>query len=189
MSKKLVTREIPDILLVTEKDLSYGEVFILIHRFEHNVGKPFVICRRGRETILINSELPDIMAAIDLINKIMAIKYLDRAADLFDKFEQQYGKDASKILLCIWMDWRKEVQDVDRHKRGMDALGEINKSRLIKKAQKDSDIIKELFDIGFGLYDDSAKCDISKGAEYAYAYGYAQGMKVAEAQRKARAAS
>lgn len=189
MSKKLVTKEIPDIIPVSSEELGTSEKFILIHLYKHNAQEPFVVCAKGRETILINEQLPNIKETMKLINKIMEAKYLDKAEDLFDQFEKLHGKDAAAVLLNIWMDWRKEVQGVDRHKRGMDALSEIKKGRLIQKSKKCSDIIQELFNIGFGLYDDGTKCDCSKGAEYVYAYGYMQGLKAAETKQKARAVS
>ena len=39
------------------------------------------------------------------------------------------------------------------------------------------EIIKELFDIGFGLYEKGAKCNYQQGAENAFMYGYLLGVQ------------
>lgn len=177
MSKKLVTKEIPDILPVLSEDLSAGEKYILIHCYKHNIGEPFVICTRGRETILINKSLPSIEETIQLINKIMAMKYLDKAENLFDQFKNLHGENASDVLLYIWMDWREKRNAVEINKRSVKVLDEIGKSRLKRKFIKEKDIINELFSIGFGTYDGEAKCDWDTGKKYVFLYGYLLGMK------------
>lgn len=184
MSKKLVTKEIPDIIPVRGEDLSVGEKFALIHCYNHNVDEPFVVCTRGRETILVNKELPNIEDTIRLINKIMAMKYINSKTEkLFDDFQKLYGKDASTVLLYIWLDWRKERESVDLNNRAMDILEKIKKSKLMKKYRRENDIISELFSIGFGTYEDGAKCDFDKGKENVFLYGYLQGIKFAEGKK------
>lgn len=123
-----------------------------------------------------------------MINRIMAVKYLDKAEGLFEQFKKLQGERASTVLLYIWMGWRKERQAADLNKRALNTLNEIKRNRLVRKSRKEKDMISELFDIGFGVYNDEAKCDWDKGKEYVFEYGYMQGMKAAKAEMKARAA-
>ncbi|MFR8171207.1 MAG: hypothetical protein ACLU9Q_10350 [Marvinbryantia sp.] len=188
MSKKLVTKEIPDILPVSAENLSSLEVWLLLKQYDVKNPAEFVVCRRKMETILVNKELPDIEETIQLINRIMAVKYLDKAEGLFEQFKKLQGERASTVLLYIWMGWRKERQAADLNKRALNTLNEIKRNRLVRKSRKEKDMISELFDIGFGVYNDEAKCDWDKGKEYVFEYGYMQGMKAAKAEMKARAA-
>lgn len=179
MSKKLVTKELPDILPVSVGDLSSRELYVLFHSYKYEIGKPFVLCKRGLETILINEDLPNIEESIQLINEIMGVKYLDQAEDLFDDFEKLHGKDATDVLLYMWMDWREERKAVDVNKQAQEVLAKIKKCKLKKKAQKESAIIDELFSIGFGIYGGDRKCDFDAGKENVFLYGYMLGREYA----------
>lgn len=184
MSKKLVTKEIPDIIPVSSGDLTSSEVWWLLNQYDINNSVKFVVCTRGKETILINKELSNIEEATQLISKIMAMKYLNSKTEkLFDDFQKLYGKDASTVLLHIWLDWRKERESVDLNNRAMNILENIKKSKLMKKYRRENDIISELFSIGFGIYEDGAKCDFDKGKENVFLYGYLQGIKFAEGKK------
>ena len=49
--------------------------------------------------------------------------------------------------------------------------------RVSWKVKRNKQIIKELFDIGFGIYDKKAVCDYQQGAENAFMYGYLLGVQ------------
>lgn len=57
MSKKLVTKEIPDILPVSAENLSSLEVWLLLKQYDVKNPAEFVVCRRKMETILVNKEI------------------------------------------------------------------------------------------------------------------------------------
>lgn len=179
MSKKLVTKELPDILPVSVGDLSSRELYVLFYSYKYEIGKPFVLCTRGRETILINEDLPNIEESIQLINEIMGVKYLDQAEDLFGNFKKLHGEDATDVLLYIWHDWRKERQAVEVNRKAQEVLAKIKKCKLKKKAQEESAIIDELFSIGFGIYGGDRKCDFDAGKENVFLYGYMLGREYA----------
>ena len=168
MSKKLVTKELPDILPVSVGDLSSRELYVLFHSYKYEIGKPFVLCKRGLETILINEDLPNIEESIQLINEIMGVKYLDYAEGLFDDFKKLHGEAAFNVLLYIWHDWRKERQAVEVNRQAQEVLAKIKKCRLKKKVQKERDIIDELFSI-----------DFDAGKENVFLYGYMIGREYA----------
>ena len=177
MSKKLVTKELPDILPVSIADLSSGELLVLVHSYKHNISEPFVLCTRGREIILINEDLANIEESIQIIQEIMGMKYLDHAEGLLNDFEKLHGKDAADVLLYIWFDWIKERQAVEVNRQAQEVLAKIKKCRLKNKAKKESAIINELFNIGFGIYGGERKCDFNAGEENVFLYGYMLGMK------------
>ena len=60
------------------------------------------------------------------------------------------------------------------------ALAELKKSKSLRihwTLKRNKEIIKELFDIGFGLYEKGAKCNYQQGAENAFMYGYLLGVQ------------
>lgn len=56
-------------------------------------------------------------------------------------------------------------------------MKEAKSLRIHWIVKRNKEIIKELFEIGFGIYDKGAACDSQKGAENAFMYGYLLGSQ------------
>lgn len=167
----LITREIPKISFVSKKELSSLEIFTLEHKFCTEVDE-FVLCRHGKEEIYINKELKAAEEIKEIVNSVMKEQYLEKIEESLNKLQEISGKKAMTALLYLWSDWRKEREKV-RLKENADAiLKQDRKKQLHRKARKNQDIIRTAFDIGFGLFEKGAKCDIEKGAECAFMIGY-----------------
>ena len=90
-------------------------------------------------------------------------------------FKHQYN--LVYILIGIFHDWRHEKMKKALHDS---ALAELKKSKSLRihwTVKRNKEIIKELFDIGFGLYEKGAKCNYQQGAENAFMYGYLLGVQ------------
>lgn len=59
-------------------------------------------------------------------------------------------------------------------------LKEAKSLRISWKVKRNKEIIKELFDIGFGIYGEKAICNYQGGAENAFMYGYLLGVQDSE---------
>lgn len=60
------------------------------------------------------------------------------------------------------------------------ALAELKKSKSLRihwTVKRNKEIINELFDIGFGIYEKGTKRDYQQGAENAFMYGYLLGVQ------------
>lgn len=77
----------------------------------------------------------------------------------------------------VWVKWRDKVKRMELNALAGDIIKRMRSKRLYCKAKKKSEIVMELFNIGFGLYDDTAMNDFQKGAENAFMYGYLLGME------------
>ncbi|MFQ7336111.1 MAG: hypothetical protein ACLROW_04845 [Roseburia faecis] len=105
----------------------------------------------------------------------MHSKYLPEK--LLDRFQELTNEDADRILIRIFCDWREEKRKKSLHDS---ALAELKKSKSLRihwTVKRNKEIIKELFDIGFGLYEKGAKCNYQQGAENAFMYGYLLGVQ------------
>lgn len=84
------------------------------------------------------------------------------------------------ILIGIFHDWRHEKMKKALHDSALAELKKLKKSKSLRihwTVKRNKEIIKELFDIGFGLYEKGAKCNYQQGAENAFMYGYLLGMQ------------
>lgn len=135
----------------------------------------FVLLDHRKDCIFVNKDLDNLSEIKELIIKIMRSKYLPEK--LLDKFQELTNVDADQILTGIYLDWRKEKRRKSLHDS---ALAELKKSKSLRihwTVKRNKEIIKELFDIGFGLYEKGAKCDYQQGAENAFMYGYLVGVQ------------
>lgn len=176
----LVTREIPKIRLITEKELTGLDMFKLNCNYAVSADE-FILCKHGKEEIYVNKDLENAEDIEKIINKVMGKKYLTNAETLFDRFEKITDKKSVKILLDIWSEWRKEREQADIKEKSDIMLKRARRKRLNRSAKANRKLIKAVFDIGFGLYEEGTRCDFERGAEYAFMLGYYMALQKMEA--------
>lgn len=172
--KKIINREIPRIIALPPKALGSKEHFLLEYIYKVPL-ENFVLVDSMKEWIIVNKELEHADEIIDLIKKIMSSKYLPEK--LFDKFLALTDEKSEDILLRIYSDWNKARNERDLHNQAISLLKQAKSLRISWKVKRNKEIIKELYEIGFGLYDDKATCNSQKGAENAFMYGYLLGIQ------------
>lgn len=171
---ELIKREIPYICTVSANNLSSADRFILEKVHKVSVDN-FILVDHKKDCIFINKDLDNVSEIKELIIKIMHSKYLPEK--LLDRFQELTNDDADRILIGIFHDRRHEKMKKALHDS---ALAELKKSKSLRihwTVKRNKEIIKELFDIGFGLYDKGAKCNYQQGAENAFMYGYLLGVQ------------
>lgn len=168
----VVTRKIPEIVLVDKSELGAMELFTLnaLHKTEVS---EFVICPHQRETIYLNRAFERVNDLIPIINGFMEQEWCNSKGDkLYKKFKDIAGEKAAGILNDIWLDWRKERMKADAKEKAIEVLSRARKRHIRQKARKKGDVIKAVFDVGYGVYDKKRLADFQNGAEYAFMYGY-----------------
>lgn len=178
----VVTRKIPEIVLVDKSKLGVVELFTLntLHKTEVN---EFVICPHQRETIYLNKSFEHVKDLIPIINTFMDLKWCNSKADkLYKQFKDIAGEKAAGILNDIWLDWRKERMKADAKEEAEKVLSRARKRHIRQKMKKRGDVIKAVFDVGYGLYDKKRLADFQNGAEYAFIYGYLCALEDQEKQ-------
>ena len=105
----------------------------------------------------------------------MASKYIPEK--LFDIFLSLTDKQSHDILLKYWMNWREEINKRELYNKALEMLKASKSLRVHWKVKRNKELIKELFDIGFGIYEEEANADYQKGAENAFMYGYLLGVQ------------
>ena len=104
----VVTRKIPEIVLVDKEQLGAKELFTLNMLHKTDVSE-FVICPHQRETIYLNKSFERAEDIIPIINGFMEQEGCNYKGDkLYKQFEDIAGEKAVSILSAIWQDWRKE---------------------------------------------------------------------------------
>ena len=86
-------------------------------------------------------------------------------------------KNSEKILLKIYSDWRNARNKRDLHNQALSLLKSAKSLRIHWLVKRNKEIIKELYEIGFGIYDEKATCNSQQGAENAFMYGYLLGTQ------------
>ena len=171
---ELIKRDIPFICTVSAKDLNAADRFMLEKIHKVSVDN-FILVDHKKDCIFINKDLDNVSEIKELIIKIMHSKYLPEK--LLDRFQELTNEDADRILIRIFHDWYEEKRKKSLHDS---ALAELKKSKSLRihwTVKRNKEIIKELFDIGFGLYEKGAKCNYQQGAENAFMYGYLLGVQ------------
>ncbi len=126
----------------------------------------------------MNPEVDDCEKVVEALQKIFACRLLDETVEkLLDELKVLTGQETSKAVLMMWLEWRNAVKKLELNEQACVVLKTARSKRLYCKSRKQREIIKELFDIGFGLYEPGTKCDFQRGAENAFMYGYLMGMK------------
>lgn len=169
-----VNRDIPHIYTISADELRYEDIF----RLEkiHNVNpKNFVLIRRSREFIGLNKDLKNLEEIKEVIEKVMQSKYLPEK--LLDRFEMLTDEKSAEILLKYYSDWRDELRKKELNRQALSMLKSAKSLRVSWKVKRNKQIIKELFDIGFGIYEKKAVRDYQQGAENTFMYGYLLGVQ------------
>ena len=109
----VVTRKIPEIVLVDKEQLGVKELFTLNMLHKTDVSE-FVICPHQRETIYLNKSFEHVEELIPIINGFMEQEWCNAKGNkLYKKFKDIAGEKAVSILNAIWQDWRKERMKAD----------------------------------------------------------------------------
>lgn len=172
--KKIVSCNIPQIYFVTIDQLDSSDIFNL-ERVQKIAVSDFVLVKHHDNCIFINKELENVKGVEETINKIMASKYLPEK--LFDTFESLTDKKSAYTLLNYWSDWRKKINERNLHDKASQILAASKSLHIHQKVKRNRDIIKELFDIGYGIYTEDPECNYQQGAENAFVYGYLLGTQ------------
>lgn len=172
---KLLQRKEPVVVFLEEDLLTSMDWFRLIRIYEI---KKYTILYRNEEHIYINPAVENGKKISEIIPVLFKEKYLNRKAEkLFDEVEKLTDKEIRNYLFEIWHEWRDEVEKLELHNQAKSVLKQARSKRLYYKAKKNREIISELFNIGFGVYDKEVKTDYQKGAENTFMYGYLLGME------------
>ena len=172
--REIVRRNIPHAYAIGADELRVNEIFSLKHLYDTEKDN-FVLVRRSTECIVFNKNLENLQEIRTLTDEIMQSKYLPEK--LFDRFNAIAGEKAEHILLDYYSDWRSEQKKKELNKEALQALKKAKSCRISWLVKRKKEIIKELFNIGFGIYDEEAICDYQKGAENAFMYGYLLGAR------------
>ena len=169
-----VNRDIPHVYTISTDELRYEDIF----RLEkiHNVNpKNFVLIMRSREFIALNKDLDNLKEIKEIIEKVMRSKYLPEK--LLDRFAELTDTESSYILQKYFLDWKEKIRKRELNRQALSMLKFAKSLRISWKVKRNKQIIKELFDIGFGIYEKKAVCDYQQGAENAFMYGYLLGVQ------------
>ncbi len=170
-----VNRDIPYMYAVSADELGSDDIFYLEH-LHHVEPKDFVLVKHSRECIILNKALGDkLKEAESIITKVMRSKYLPEK--LIDKLAELTDFESSCILQKYYCDWRDELRKRELNRQAMSMLKSAKSLRISWKVKRNKEIIKELFDIGYGIYKKEAVCDYQQGAENAFMYGYLLGVQ------------
>lgn len=172
--RTIITRNIPHVIALPSKALGSSERFLLEHVYKVPI-ENFVLVDSMKEWIIVNKDLEHADEIIELVKEIMQSKYLPEK--LFDEFLALTDKASDEILLKIYHDWRSARTERELHYQALSLLKEAKSLRIHWIVKRNKEIIKELFEIGFGIYDKGAACDSQKGAENAFMYGYLLGSQ------------
>lgn len=176
----VVTRKIPEIVLVDKEQLGVKELFTLNMLHKTDVSE-FVICPHQRETIYLNKSFERAEDLIPIINGFMEQERCNSKGDkLYKQFKDIAGERAASILNAIWQDWRKERIKADAKEKADEVLRRVRKRHIRQSMKKRKDVIKAVFDVGYGLYDKKRLADFQNGAECAFMYGYLCALDDAE---------
>lgn len=172
---KLLQRKEPVVVFQEEDMLTSTDWLRLISVYKN---KKYTILYRGEEYIYINPAVENSKEISEIIPALFRQKYLNKKSERpFDEIEKLIDKETTEYLQAILAKWRKKVKKLELHNQAESILKQARSKRLYYKTKKNEEIIEELFDIGYGLYDKEAKADYQKGAENTFMYGYLLGME------------
>lgn len=139
----------------------------------------YTIFYNYKEHVFVNPVINGSKELVDIIKKIFGYRCLYKQTEkLFDKVETMTDEQTVNVLHYIWLEWLKKVRKLELNEAAQKILKDVRSNRIYYKARKESEIIKELFYIGFGIYDDNSPCNSQQGAENAFMYGYLMGMNL-----------
>ena len=170
--KKIITKQVPEIRMVHKSELDDRDWIALISKYSVKPDN-FVLCMHGTETIFINKECDFADRIVPIVSEIMENKLIDEHVDdLFNEIVEIAGAKTSNLLGYIWYDWVGRREEADLYETAKNILLQVEKMHIEKHVQKREDVIKAVFDIGYGTYDDKADCNYKQGSKNAFMYGY-----------------
>lgn len=172
--KKIITSDVPCVALGSTNAFNFLDRFKLEKIYKISVDD-FIIVDHRVDFIFLNKNLKNASEIKQLIIKIMGSKYMPDK--LFNKFREYTNPEAENILLKIWINWRAAIRERDLHIEATKALKSAKSLRIHWLVKRNKDIINELYDIGFGIYEEGAVCDKQQGAENVFMYGYLLGAQ------------
>ena len=147
----VVTRKIPEIVLVDKEQLGVKELFTLNMLHKTDVSE-FVICPHQRETIYLNKSFERAEDLIPIINGFMEQEWCNSKGDkLYKQFEDIAGEKAVSILSAIWQDWRKERMKANAKEKADEVLKRVRKRHIRQSMKKRKGTIQAVFEVGYGL--------------------------------------
>ena len=159
----VVTRKIPEIVLVDKEQLGVKELFTLNMLHKTDVSE-FVICPHQRETIYLNKSFERAEDLIPIINGFMEQEWCNSKGDkLYKQFEDIAGEKAVSILSAIWQDWRKERMKANAKEKADEVLKRVRKRHIRQSMKKRKGTIQAVFEVGYGLYDKKRLADFQNG--------------------------
>lgn len=148
----------------------------MIIKYVYHMDKYTVFYNR-EEHIFVNPEIKNSKELISIIKKIYNDRLLyQRTEKMFDEVAAMTDEQTANELHHAWLEWLEKVRKLELNETAGKILKDLRSNRLYYKSKKEREIIKELFNIGFGLYDDKSDCNWQQGAENAFMYGYLMGM-------------
>lgn len=172
--KTIITRDVPFIYAISADELSISDIFELERLLDVEPNN-FVLVKHRKDCIILNKDLKNLNEIEETIKKIMSSKYLPEK--LFDKFQSLTDEKSTNVLVRYYSDWRKQIREREVHEQALKMLKSAKGLRISWKIKRNKELIKELFDMGFGIYDDKATCNYQQGAENAFMYGYLLGTQ------------
>ncbi|MEZ3426499.1 MAG: hypothetical protein K1W13_03695 [Lachnospiraceae bacterium] len=171
--ENMTMKKQPDIIMVSTAELTGKDVLKLKYAYGTEQGG-FTISSRGCDVILLNRDLEGAEELKALTLKIMGRRYCDDSLTekLLDEFEARTSREAYIALFRIWHDWRESRQQADKKELAEWYIREFKSRKLSLCSTKKKGVLQMLFNIGYGLYDDSRRCDFETGQLYCYLYGY-----------------
>lgn len=169
--RKVVIREIPEIVEIDKKELTTSDIFRMTWEYKMGMDE-FVILPHKQETIYINKEFSEKENLKNILNEIMGRKYLDAKTEkLLDKMGETAGEKAAEVALYAWSDWREKRMEVERKEEAEALIRRIRRERVPGKGIKYRDSIQGVFEVGSGVYEET-ETKWERGAEYVFMYGY-----------------
>ena len=169
-----VNRDIPYTYAISPSELSYTDIFYL-ENGHHVKPEDFTLVRHSRECIVLNKDLKNLKEIEEIIEKVFQSKYFPE--ELLERFEQLTDEKSADILARYYSEWRDEIRKRELYRKSLKLLKSAKSLRISWKVKRNRDIIMEMFNIGFGVYDENVSCDWNGGAENAFMYGYLLGVQ------------
>lgn len=178
MARDMIKRKQPIVMLWEEKLLSAKDWF-RINRVYHM--SKYTILYNNREHISINPSIVESKRLVEIVKELFCKKHMSGSAEkLLDEVKRITDEKTVDILVEIWFEWKKKVNRLEINERANIALKRVRSHRLYYRARKEKEVIRELFDIGFGVYDEKGYSNWQQGAENVFMYGYMLGMEANE---------
>lgn len=169
-------------MLWEEKSLNEKERMLIKYVYHMDKYTVFYDCR---EHILVNPEIKNSKELINIIKKIFNDRILyQRTEKMFNEVAAMTDEQTANELRHAWLEWLKKVRKLELNETAKKILKDVRSNRLYYKAKKERELIKELFNIGFGIYDDKDDCNWQQGAENVFMYGYLMGMNFIKSKLK-----